>query len=130
MKLKTLMLSAMVLAPSATQAAPPEVFWRAVHQVETSGRVGRILGDGGRSLGPLQISLAYWKDSRVPGRYSDCTGLAYSRRVATAYLKRYAPRAWRSSDCQVLARIHNGGPRGHRKKSTVTYWVKVRRAMQ
>ena len=130
MKLKTLMLSAMVLAPPATHAAPPASFWHALHQVETGGRVGRILGDGGRSLGPLQISKAYWKDSRVPGGYGDCTGLAYSRRVATAYLKRYAPRAWRSGDCQVLARIHNGGPRGHRKRVTATYWAKVRRAMR
>ena len=41
----------LVLA-SAAHAAPPEEFWQALHHVETSGRTGAIVGDGGRSLGP------------------------------------------------------------------------------
>jgi hypothetical protein len=112
-------------------AAPPESFWRALHQVESSGRTsGLILGDNGRSRGPLQISRAYHKDSRVPGAYERVDDLAYSRRVATAYFKRYAPQAYLHGDVETLARIHNGGPHGALNPKTKAYWYKVRRAMQ
>lgn len=115
---------------SASHAAPPESFWRALHQVETSGRHGAILGDNGRSLGPLQISRAYHADSRVSGSYEQVADLAYARRVATAYLKRYAPQAWAQGDVETLARVHNGGPAGARKPATLPYADKVRRAMR
>ena len=123
-------LLALLTLASAAHAAPPESFWRALHQVETSGRTGAILGDNGRSLGPLQISRAYHADSRVAGDYSQVTDLAYARRVATAYLKRYAPAAWAQGDVDTLARVHNGGPSGHRKAATLPYADKVRRAMR
>ena len=115
---------------SASHAAPPESFWRALHQVETSGRHGGILGDNGRSLGPLQISRAYHADSRVAGSYEQVTDIAYARRVASAYLQRYAPAAWAQGDVATLARIHNGGPAGARKAATLGYADKVRRAMR
>jgi hypothetical protein len=121
---------ALLTLASASHAAPPESFWRALHQVETSGRHGAILGDNGKSLGPLQISRAYHADSRVAGSYEQVTDLAYARRVATAYFKRYAPAAWQAGDVATLARIHNGGARGHKKQATLPYADKVRRAMR
>lgn len=123
-------LLALLTLASASHAAPPESFWRALHIVETSGRQGAILGDNGRSLGPLQISRAYWQDSRVAGSYEQVTDLAYARRVATAYLKRYARAAWEAGDVQTLSRVHNGGPAGARKSATLPYAEKVRRAMR
>ena len=123
-------LLALLALASASHAAPPESFWRALHQIETSGRTGAVLGDNGRSLGPLQISRAYHADSRVAGDYSQVTDLAYARRVATAYLQRYAPQAWAQGDVETLARIHNGGPAGARKAATLAYAEKVRRAMR
>jgi len=115
------------LALAATaHAAPPASFWRAIHLVETSGRTGPILGDGGRALGPLQIHRAYHADSRVAGDYSRVADLDYSKRVATAYLKRYAPEAWAKGDVENLARVHNGGPRGHLKQATKGYGVRVK----
>jgi len=123
-------LLALLALASASHAAPPESFWRALHQVETSCRHGAILGDNGRSLGPLQISRAYHADSRVAGSYEQVTDLAYARRVATAYLKRYAPDAWAKGDIETLARVHNGGPAGARKPATLPYADKVRRAMR
>ena len=123
-------LLALLALASASHAAPPESFWRALHQVETSGRHGAILGDNGKSLGPLQISRAYHADSRVAGSYEQVTDLAYARRVVTAYLKRYAPQAWAQGDVEMLARVHNGGPSGHRKAATLGYAEKVRRAMR
>lgn len=132
MKTKLLFLA---LASFATaHAAPPEAFWRALHHVETSGRLGPIPGDyvNGKpqALGPLQIHRVYWQDSGVPGAYSDCADLAYSRRVVSAYLRRYARAAWDRADAFSLARIHNGGPAGTKKRATLSYARKVVNAMK
>ena len=117
----------LLLALAATaHAAPPDSFWRALHIVETSGRTGPIIGDGGRALGPLQIHRAYHADSRVAGAYERVADLDYSKRVATAYLKRHAPEAWAKGDVETLARVHNGGPRGHLKPATKGYGVRVK----
>ena len=123
MKRAILLLALAVTA----HAAPSESFWRALHLVESSGRTtGPIIGDGGRALGPLQIHRDYHADSRVAGDYSRVADLDYSKRVATAYLKRYAPTAWAAGDVEVLARVHNGGPRGHLKPATKGYGVRVK----
>ena len=117
----------LLLALCATaHAAPPDSFWRAIHLVETSGRTGPILGDNGKALGPLQIHRAYHADSRVAGDYSRVADLAYSKRVATAYLKRWAPEAFAKGDVVTLARVFNGGPRGHLKPATKSYGVRVK----
>jgi hypothetical protein len=117
----------LLLALCATaHAAPPDSFFRALHLVETSARTGPIIGDGGKALGPLQIHRAYHADSRVAGDYSRVADLEYSKRVATAYLKRYAPAAWKAGDVEVLARVHNGGPKGHLKPATKGYGVRVK----
>ena len=112
---------------ATAHAAPPESFWRALHLVETSGRQGPILGDNGRSLGPLQISRAYFTDSRVGGTYEQVVDLGFARRVVSAYLKRYAPQAWAAGDVVTLARIHNGGPAGARTAATVNSGEMVQR---
>lgn len=118
---------ALLLALAATaHAAPPDSFFRALHLVETSGRTGPIVGDGGAALGPLQIHRAYHADSRVAGDYERVAELDYSKRVATAYLKRHAPEAWAKGDVETLARVHNGGPRGHLKPATKGYGVRVK----
>ena len=127
--MKKLMLGLLLVSTSG-EAQPSRTFWLALHQVETRGRTGPIRGDGGRALGPLQIHRVYWKDSRVAGRYEDCASLAYSIRVASAYMRRYAPSAWRTGDHEILARIHNGGPRGHKKPATRAYWSRVVREMR
>ena len=129
--MKVLSLAALALAfPALAISKPPEAFWRALHSVETGGRTGAILGDSGAALGPLQIHRAYHKASGIPGRYADCADLAYSRRVAEAYLRRYAPKAYAAGDWRTLARVHNGGPAGHRRAATLPYLRKVERAMQ
>lgn len=125
--MKALFLALFV--PAVAFSAPPEAFWKALHQVETSGRHGPILGDNGAALGPLQIHRVYWSDSRVPGSYAQCAELAYSRRVAEAYLRRYAPSAYAAGDWRTLARVHNGGPAGHKRVATIPYLRKVERQM-
>lgn len=124
------MKSLLLLALCAiAHAAPAPSFFRALHQVETSGRHGPILGDNGAALGPLQIHRTYHADSGIAGDYSRCADLAYSRQVVAAYLKRFAPRAWAKGDAITLARVHNGGPNGHRKTATLAYAARVKRAM-
>jgi hypothetical protein len=100
----------------------------AVHQVESSGRIGKILGDSGRALGPLQIHYANWKDATdfdksIKGKYSDCEDLNYSKKIFKAYLAKYAS----GKTLEQKARIWNGGPQGHLSKSTLNYWLKIKK---
>ena len=103
-----------ILLALTVKAAPLEKFWSALHLQETGGALGAIKGDyvnsQPRALGPYQIHMAYFIDSGVKGDYSQCADLAFSRKVVTAYLQRYAPKAWAAGDCNVLFRTHNGGP--------------------
>ena len=116
---------------AAAHAAPPASFWSALHHVETSGRLGAIEGDGGRSLGPLQISRAYFADSRVAGSYEQVIELEAAIKVASAYMRRYEPEAWRQGNVDILARLHNAGPSWRRKlAATDAYAAKVLRAMR
>lgn len=107
-------------------------FFNALHQVESSGRTGRVIGDSGKALGPLQIHREYFQDAAevdpsLGKNYNRVTDLEFSKRVVTAYLKRYAPTAVNKKDFQTLARIHNGGPRGHKNPATLGYWNKVQK---
>ena len=117
-------LTILLLCTTAS-AADFAQFTRAVHLVETSGRTGPILGDGGRALGPLQIHRGCWQDSRVAGRYEDVADLAVATAVLRAYLTRYAPRALAAEDWSTCARVWNGGPRGASKAATVGYAMRV-----
>ena len=105
-------LSPIVLSLCFVASAPAQdmrTFLDAIRQVETGGEPngGRdSIGDAGRSKGPYQIGLAYWKDSRVPGQWADVRDKAYAERVMMAYWKRYASTALASNDFETLARTH------------------------
>ena len=110
-------------------------FVHALHMVESGGRVGKIVGDNGRALGPLQIHKSYWQDAvtfddTIGGSYSDCTKLDYSIKIVNAYLNRYAQNAILSNDYKKLARIHNGGVKGNNKEATIEYWNKVNKYLK
>ena len=108
------------------------------------------IGDGGDAIGPLQIHACTYEDAmdwlddccerdlaqgqfvptfsntaRVPGlKYELCNYWTFSCQVAWLYFRRHCPRAlarmWQP-DCRKMARIWNGGPRGHRKQATLPY---------
>jgi len=120
--------------------------WRqcldAIRQVETGGSpnggIGAI-GDKGKAYGPYQIWKPYWQDSGVRGTHAHClNSKAYSEKVIQGYMFRYAPRQLGRlmagkgtlADVERVARIHNGGPRGYKRKSTLRYWAKVKRAIK
>lgn len=123
----SLLLSLLLVPPPAGFDTRPML--DAIRTVETGGHAdpANAVGDGGKALGPYQIHYGYWLDAteRDPALralgYESVRDQAIAERVVLAYLTRYAP-AW---DLRTCARIHNGGPRGHRKPSTLGYATKV-----
>ena len=117
---------------AAKTAKSFEDFVSAIHHVETTGRTGAIYGDGRRSLGPLQISQAAWKDAirfdpSIGGRYSDCKNLEYSTKIMRAYLMAHDSIAFKTGDWQTCARLWNSGPSWYKKAHlTNRYWAAVR----
>lgn len=128
---KRMAATVLLLAATSTLASDINRVLDAVRRVESGNRTGRIIGDNGASIGPYQIQRAFWKDSRVPGRYEDCHDEKYARRVVLAYWKRYEPEAVKKGDAETLARLHNAGP-GWRSKRAATngYWRKVKGEMR
>ena len=102
---------------------------KAIHKVESGGRTdGKIIGDNGRAIGPLQIHYSNWKDATdfdksIGGKYSDCHKLEYSKLIFDAYLRRYG----KGKSAEDRARIWNGGPKGHEKSATKHYWKEVKK---
>lgn len=121
------MFAFFISASGAVHAVDVRPLLDAIRHVETGGLRDpeNARGDGGASLGPYQIQRAYWRDSGVPGHYEQVRDQAYAERVVLAYWRRHCPDALRAGDWQTLARVHNGGPAGHRKYATLKYWSKV-----
>ena len=109
----------------------------AIRIVETGGEVDPLtaVGDNGTSIGPYQISEAYYNDAvgQTPSlqdsgqTYQNVMGpgsCAYSEMVIQAYMDRYATEArlGRTATEEDIARIHNGGPNGYQEDSTLPYW--------
>lgn len=119
-------LTALRAADSPTWAD----FLHAIGKVE-SGHDDAATGDNGASIGRYQIQRAYWQDATdhdrtIGGKYEDCRDKAYAEKIVRAYFDRYAREALKAQDWQTLARIHNGGPSGHKRESTLPYWRKVK----
>lgn len=100
----------------------------AIARVE-SNRNALAVGDGGRALGVYQIHEMYWKDGTrflgVDWSYDQAKDPAKARQVVRAYLLHYG----QGKSLLQKARIHNGGPAGHRKKATVSYARKIARIL-
>ena len=90
--------------------------------------------NGVTSPNVYQITRRYLDDlGRVYGVHFEdqcATDRAASEMAMQFYWKHYGHRylsiTGKLPDYEVLARIHNGGPDGWRKKSTLGYWRKVR----
>lgn len=113
----------------------------AIKVVESKGDVN-AKGDGGRSIGAYQISAGYYEDavkfnpSLAEGKsYQNVAGsessAAYAEDVIKSYMGRYATEArlGHKPTAEDIARIHNGGPNGYKKDSTLGYWKKVEKLM-
>lgn len=118
-----------------------ELFFKALRIVECGDVTDPPDGDGGKAIGPYQIHHGYWRDaafhaaangrgSSIYGGHGNCRMENYARRVVTEYLNRYAPGALRRHLFWHAARIHNGGPNGDKKRSTMGYADRVILAMR
>ncbi len=118
---------------SATPDGANAEILRAIRVVECGDVPNPPKGDGGNARGPYQIWHAYWYDavefSGLGGTYADCDDVGYATKVVEAYMMRYCKEAWLAGDAERIARVHNGGPRGHKKKATDRYWSKVKREL-
>jgi hypothetical protein len=96
----------------------------AIARIESHGNPNAV-GDGGRALGVYQIHCVYWKDGTqllgVDWPHRDAADPNKARRVVKAYLLHYG----RGKSLLEMARIHNGGPRGDKKKATLPYARKL-----
>lgn len=120
-----------VITCTALGAPPSDRLLDAIAKVESNHNPNAV-GDDGKAIGVFQIHRVYWQDAvqhdpNIGGCYEDCRDPEYARRIVIAYMDRYAPA--NASD-ETLARIHNGGPRGHKKSATTKYWNKVKKAMK
>tara|TARA_Y100001937_G_scaffold127742_1_gene200952 strand:- start:1141 stop:1563 length:423 start_codon:yes stop_codon:yes gene_type:complete len=104
-----------------------------------SGCNSNAIGDNGNAIGAYQIWYAYWYDAvtfkdndelRLLDGYESCYDKDYSEKVILAYWERYATlkRLGRNPTDEDRARIHNGGPNGYKKDSTLKYWRKIQNA--
>jgi hypothetical protein len=97
--------------------------------VETGGcrNPDLAIGDAGLAIGALQIHRAVVVDAnRIAGTsytHAQMTNRVAARRVCEIYLSRYAA----GKTNEEAARIWNGGPTGHKKSATVSYWNKVKK---
>ena len=121
------------LAASSVKAGTPETpsldpLLDAIATVESQNGL-RPVGDGGRAIGPYQIHRDYWRDgTRFLGGdwpYEDARNGVKAREVVRAYLLYYG----KGKSLIELARIHNGGPDGDRKASTLHYAAKIKRIL-
>lgn len=116
--------------PVLVQEPTIEDLYAAIRWVESNNNSSAV-GDNGNAIGCYQIWENYWIDalkySGLGGSYSDCFDCDYAHQIVLAYMDRYATeeRLGRPVTFEDIARIHNGGPNGHRKESTKKYWKKV-----
>lgn len=102
-------------------------------QVE-SGRDDTAYNQAEDAHGRYQIRAGYLADANevLGTSYSlaDCHNPEISERVVRAYLMRYGSayeqRTGNKATPEILARIHNGGPRGYERDCTLAYAEKFK----
>nr|AFN66527.1 lysozyme 1 [Cristaria plicata] len=101
---------------------------RCICMAESNCRpIGCIMDMGSLSCGYYQIKEPYYEDCGSPG--GDWKTCANDYWCATTcvrnYMARYGPNSGCPNTCQTYARIHNGGPNGCKRSSTLAYWRRV-----
>jgi hypothetical protein len=92
--------------------------------------IGCVPDQGSDSCGAYQIKNAYWIDCGQPGgSWKACANdLSCAEGCVKAYMRRYGTYCTGGTPptCEDYSRIHNGGPKGCQKSSTLGYWAKVK----
>ena len=100
---------------------------------QESGGDDRALGDNGNAFGCLQIWDSYFLDALGRKGARECLGnRTLSILVFNRYMARYATekRLGRPVTDQDIARIHNGGPSGWKRPTTLVYWWQVQQKLK
>lgn len=124
-----------LLAASAVQLPATDIY-EAIAYVESRG-IDCAVGDNGEALGRYQLHRIYVDDvnriAKTNYTYDDRLDAEKSLAMVKIYLdyygKRYTTLTGKPVTDEVIARMHNGGPDGFRKQSTIEYWNRVREAM-
>ena len=117
-------------------------FLNAIMEVESSGK-SDAKGDYSnktkeyRAIGAFQLWKIYIDDvnrfSDKKFKYEDRYDINKSKEIVIIYLKYYGKRYERitgkTATYEILSRIHNGGPNGWKKDSTIKYWNKVMKVL-
>jgi hypothetical protein len=119
-------------AGGSVQAASIHLL-NAIEQVESGGRADAI-GDNGKAVGCMQIHKTYVDEvNRILGKkkftYADRKNKAKSREMTSIYLDYWAKQHKLTDEVQI-SRLHNGGSMGHKKKATLVYAEKIKKAMK
>ena len=108
----------------------------AIRIVESNNNPDAV-GDGGAAIGIYQIHRSYWQDAveydpSIGGVYEDCFNPKYAERIVRAYMARYcnARRLGCEPTQEHVSRMHNGGPNGHKRSSTLPHWNKVQKQLE
>jgi soluble lytic murein transglycosylase-like protein len=124
-----LCLLMMMQAARAAENNDLEFLLDAIAHVESNNNPNAV-GDNGRAIGSYQIHRRYWQDGiRILGvdwKYRDARDPHKARQIVRAYLRYYG----KGKSLLDMARIHNGGPNGHKKKATLGYSRKVKRILE
>jgi len=99
-----------------------EVFFRAMRRIE---RTRVFMTREVTHIGPYGITRNEWLESGVPGRWEDCRGDGYSRKVLMAYWMNLCPDAVKKKRFDILAGLHFGGWNGFRSSDGRRYWKAV-----
>lgn len=108
----------------------------AIEQVESGGDANAV-GDC-QEVGPYQLTKIYVDDvNEILGKneytYDDRWDRDKSREMVTIYLHWYHEIGGYISEnkrFEAMSRIHNGGPDGYKKPSTIPYWLKVKERLE
>jgi hypothetical protein len=134
---KIAILAALILAAAVVQYATAgdiERIWNAIAEVESANNPSAY-NPAESAVGIAQIRPIYIADlNRIVGRnhyrIEDAWDPAKSREMFLIYTGYWIERYRLPDTPENRARIHNGGPRGYRKASTIPYWNKVRAALE
>ena len=112
------------LSSPAVQRIEIEALLDVLACVESNNNPDAV-GDRGRALGAYQIHQAYWEDGTrllgVSWPYRAALDPDKARCVVRAYVLHYGA----DRGLVDMARIHNGGPSGYRRRSTLSYAQRV-----
>ena len=121
------LLALSVFADKLFGAEPSNDLLNAIAEVE-SGDEADAVGDNGKAVGAYQIWKIYVDDvnriSKKNYTYEDRKSKKKSREMVKIFLNHYG------GTTEEMARKHNGGPKGHKKKATLKYWRKIKAELE